>query len=171
MHCACVIGISSSWDVYLSTKVVPFKDLHDNNYRMMLWRFKAGEGQMTGLEMVSDIIKKVKVIRERVLGAQSRQKDYAGRCRKPLEFKVAGRVMLKMSPWRGTIQFVKRGTLSPRFNKPFMITHRIGKVAYKLELPKELRGIHPVFHVSRLSKCLSDGRLQGDSRSQGSHPS
>ena len=171
MHCACVIGTSNSWDIYLSTKVVPFKDLYDNKSRMMLCWYKAGKVQMTGPEMVLDAIRKAKVIRGWLLVARSRRKDYTDRCRKPLESAVAARVMLKGSPWRGTIQFVKRGTLSPRFNRPFMITHRIGKVAYKLELLKELCGIHPVFHVSRLRKCLSDGRLQGDSRSQGSHAS
>ncbi|GKB47498.1 hypothetical protein Tco_0898251 [Tanacetum coccineum] len=65
-------------------------------------------------------------------------------------------VMLKVSPWKGVIRFGKRGKLSPRYIGPFKIIERIGPVAYKLELPDKLRGIHNTFHVSNLKKCLAD---------------
>nr|GFC13466.1 reverse transcriptase domain-containing protein [Tanacetum cinerariifolium] len=67
--------------------------------------------------------------------------------------------MLKVSPWKGVIRFGKREKLSPRFIGPFRILERIGPVAYKLELPRELQGIHNTFHVSNLNKCLSDKSL------------
>ncbi|XP_021980435.1 uncharacterized protein LOC110876576 [Helianthus annuus] len=64
--------------------------------------------------------------------------------------------MLKVSLWKGIIRFRKRGKLSPRFISPFKIVERVGKVAYRLELPEELSGIHSTFHVSHLRKCLAD---------------
>ncbi|KAD7116834.1 hypothetical protein E3N88_04102 [Mikania micrantha] len=64
--------------------------------------------------------------------------------------------LLKVSPWKGIIRFQKRGNLSPRYIAPFQIKARVGKVAYLLDLPEELDGIHPTFHVSHLRKCLAD---------------
>ena len=64
-------------------------------------------------------------------------------------------VMLKVSPWKGLMRFGKKGKLRPRFVSPFKIIQRIGKQAYRLELPEDLAGIHDVFHVSYLRKCLS----------------
>ncbi|KAJ9555962.1 hypothetical protein OSB04_010576 [Centaurea solstitialis] len=54
------------------------------------------------------------------------------------------------------IRFRKRGKLGPRFIGPFEIVARVGKVAYRLELPPELSQIHDTFHVSQLRKCLAD---------------
>ncbi|GKA74903.1 putative reverse transcriptase domain-containing protein [Tanacetum coccineum] len=65
----------------------------------------------------------------------------------------------QVSPWKGVIRFGKRGKLSPRYIGPFKIIERIGPVAYKLELPDKLRGIHNTFHVSNLKKCLADENL------------
>ncbi|GKB35507.1 hypothetical protein Tco_0880449 [Tanacetum coccineum] len=67
--------------------------------------------------------------------------------------------MLKVSPRKGVIQFVKRGKLNPWYIGPFKILKRIGLVAYKLELPKELSNVHSTFYVSNLKKCLSDESL------------
>ncbi|KAD4385368.1 hypothetical protein E3N88_25536 [Mikania micrantha] len=91
--------------------------------------------------------------------ARDRQKSYADKRRKPLEFQVGDRVLLKVSPWKGVIRFGKRGKLSPRYVGPFEILKRIGPVAYQLKLPDELSGVHDVFHVSNLKKCLSDETL------------
>ncbi|GKF02210.1 hypothetical protein Tco_0029133 [Tanacetum coccineum] len=67
--------------------------------------------------------------------------------------------MLKVSPRKGVIRFEKRGKLNPRYIEPFKILKRIGPVAYKLELPGELRNVHNTFYVSNLKKCLSDEYL------------
>nr|GFA20062.1 putative reverse transcriptase domain-containing protein [Tanacetum cinerariifolium] len=91
--------------------------------------------------------------------AQDRQKDYADRKRKPMEFEIRDRVMLKVSPWKGVIRFDKWGKLNPRYVGPFNVLAKVGKVAYKLELPQELSRVHHTFHVSNLKKCYSDEPL------------
>nr|GEU94553.1 putative reverse transcriptase domain-containing protein [Tanacetum cinerariifolium] len=85
-----------------------------------------------------------------------RQKSYADKRRKPLEFQVGDKVMLKVSPWKGVIRFDKRGKLNPRYIRPFKILAKVGTVAYRLELPKQLSRVHSTFHISNLKKCLSD---------------
>ncbi|GJS53905.1 putative reverse transcriptase domain-containing protein [Tanacetum coccineum] len=96
-------------------------------------------------------------IKNRLLAARSRQKSYADKRAKPLEFEVGDMVLLKVSPWKGAVRFGKRGKLSPRYIGPFKILARVGPVAYSLELPEELKGIHSTFHVSNLKKCLAEG--------------
>ena len=98
-------------------------------------------------------------IRKLLQTARDRQKSYADVRRKPMEFEVGDKVMLKISPWKGAVRFGKRGKLNPRYIRPFKILDRVGLVAYKLELPVELSNIHPTFHVSNLKKCLSDETL------------
>nr|GEZ08492.1 hypothetical protein [Tanacetum cinerariifolium] len=102
---------------------------------------------------------KIVQIKNWLLTARRRQKSYANVRRKPMEFEVCDMVMLKVSPWKGVIRFGKCGKLSPWYIGPFEITKRIGPVAYKLELPDKLRGIHNTFHVSNLKKCLADENL------------
>ncbi|GJS25659.1 putative reverse transcriptase domain-containing protein [Tanacetum coccineum] len=75
---------------------------------------------------------------------------------KPLEFEVGDMVLLKVSPWKGAVRFGKRRKLSPHYIGPFKIVARVGNVAYTLELPEELKGIHSTFHVWNLKKCLAE---------------
>ncbi|GJV96691.1 putative reverse transcriptase domain-containing protein [Tanacetum coccineum] len=79
--------------------------------------------------------------------------------RKPLEFRVRDKVMLKVSSWKGVIRFGKRGKLHPRYIRPFKIIAKVGTVAYRLELLEQLTRVHSTFHVSNLKKCLSDETL------------
>nr|GFA38678.1 putative reverse transcriptase domain-containing protein [Tanacetum cinerariifolium] len=144
---ACVIDFGSSWDKHLplvefsynnsyhaSIKAAPFEALYGRKYRSPVCWSEIGEGQLTGLE--------------------SRQKSYADLKRRLKEFKVGDKVMLKVSPWRGVIHFRKRRKISPRFIGPFKVIERIGPVAYKLEFPDKLRGIHDTFHVSNFKRCF-----------------
>ncbi|GKB11674.1 putative reverse transcriptase domain-containing protein [Tanacetum coccineum] len=85
--------------------------------------------------------------------------SYADRKRKPMEFEVGDRVMLKVSPWKGVVRFGKRGKLNPRYVGPFKVLAKVGKVAYRLELPQELSRVHHTFHVSNLKKCYADEPL------------
>nr|GFC27069.1 putative reverse transcriptase domain-containing protein [Tanacetum cinerariifolium]GFC28459.1 putative reverse transcriptase domain-containing protein [Tanacetum cinerariifolium] len=76
-----------------------------------------------------------------------------------MEFQVEDKVMLKVLPWKGVVRFGKRGKLNPRYVGPFKVSKRIGDVAYKLDLPKELSRVHNTFHVSNLKKCDADEPL------------
>ncbi|GKA88460.1 hypothetical protein Tco_0810224 [Tanacetum coccineum] len=91
--------------------------------------------------------------------ARDRQKSYADKRRRPLEFEVGDKVMLKVTPWKGVMRFRKRGKLNPRYVRPFQIIERIGPLAYRLELPQELSRVHNLFHVCNLKKCLSNDTL------------
>ncbi|GKB29607.1 putative reverse transcriptase domain-containing protein [Tanacetum coccineum] len=90
---------------------------------------------------------------------KDRQKSYADRRRKPLEFEVGDKVMLKVSPWKGVIRFGKRGKLNPRYIGHFKILAKVGMLAYRLELPEQLSRVHSTFHVSNLKKCFVDEPL------------
>ncbi|GJX51217.1 putative reverse transcriptase domain-containing protein [Tanacetum coccineum] len=94
------------------------------------------------------------------LPARDRQNSYADNRRKPLEFEVGDRVLLKVSPWKGANHFGNRGKLAPRYVGPFKILERIGPVAYRLRLLEELSSVHDTFHVPNLKKCLADTNLQ-----------
>lgn len=169
---ACVIDFGSSWDRHLplaefsynnsyhaSIKTAPFEALYGRKCRSPVCWSEVGDSQLTGPEMIRETTEKIVQIKNRLLTARSRQKSYADNRRRPLEFNVGDRVMLKVSPWKGVIRFGKRGKLSPRYIGPFKILARVGPVAYKLELSEELQGIHNTFHVSNLKKCLSDESL------------
>ncbi|GJY14102.1 putative reverse transcriptase domain-containing protein [Tanacetum coccineum] len=98
-------------------------------------------------------------IKQRIQAARDRQKSYADLKRKPMEFQVGDRVMLKVSPWKGVVRFGKQGKLNPRYVRPFQVLAKVGAVAYKLELPQELSRLYSMFHVSNLKKCYSDEPL------------
>nr|GEY15461.1 putative reverse transcriptase domain-containing protein [Tanacetum cinerariifolium] len=104
-------------------------------------------------------MEKIVLIKQRMEAAQDRQKNYADRKRKPMEFEIGDRVMLKVSPWKWVVRFGKWGKLNPRYVGPFKVLAKVGKVAYKLELPQELNRVHHTFHVSNLKKCYSDKPL------------
>nr|GFA70665.1 putative reverse transcriptase domain-containing protein [Tanacetum cinerariifolium] len=118
-----------------------------------------GESQLTGLELIQETTEKIVLIKQRMQAAQDRQKNYADRKRKPMEFKIGDMVMLEVSPWKGVVRFGKWGKLNPRYVGPFKVLAKVGKFAYKLELPQELSRVHPTFHVSNLKKCYSDKPL------------
>jgi hypothetical protein len=95
----------------------------------------------------------VKIIQANLKTAQSRQKSYFDKRRKPLQFEVGSHVYLKVSPIRGVQRFGVRGKLAPRYVGPYEIVEQCGPVAYRLRLPTPLSAVHDVFHVSQLKKC------------------
>jgi hypothetical protein len=86
--------------------------------------------------------------------AKSHQETYANKKRRPLEFEVGNHVYLRVSPVNGMKRFGVKGKLAPRYIGPFPILKKYGTVAYKLDLPLSLAGLHDIFHVSQLKKCL-----------------
>nr|GEW36693.1 retrotransposon protein, putative, Ty3-gypsy subclass [Tanacetum cinerariifolium] len=117
---------------------------------------EVGESQLTGPELIQETTEKIVLIKQRMQAPQDRQKNYADRKRKPMEFEIGDRVMLKISPWKGVVRFGKLGKLNSRYVGPFKVLAKVEKVAYKLELPQELSRVHHTFHVSNLKKCYSD---------------
>ncbi|GJW23981.1 putative reverse transcriptase domain-containing protein [Tanacetum coccineum] len=141
---ACVIDFGKGWEKHLplvefsynnsyhaSIKAAPFEALYGRKCRSPVCWAEVGDVQLTGPEIIYETTEKIVQIRQRLQAARDRQRSYANVRRKPLEFQVGDRVMLKV----------------------------VGPVAYKLELPEELRNVHNTFHVSNLKKCLSDESL------------
>ncbi|GJW02062.1 putative reverse transcriptase domain-containing protein [Tanacetum coccineum] len=136
---------------------------------------EVGEAQILGPELIQETTEKIIQIKQRMQAARDRQKSYADLKRKPMEFQVGDKVMLKVSPWKGVVRFGKRGKLNPRYVGPFKVIERVGEVAYKLELPEELSRIHNTFQnrieivteeVIRLKRIGSDigGQVRWNSK-------
>ncbi|GKC00156.1 putative reverse transcriptase domain-containing protein, partial [Tanacetum coccineum] len=123
---ACVIDFGGNWDVYLplaefsynnsyhsSIRRASFEALYGRKCRSLVLWSKIGESSLIGPELVQEMIEKVVLIKEKLKAARDRQKSYADNRRKPLEFEVGDRVLLKVSPWNGVIRFGKKGKLAP----------------------------------------------------------
>ncbi|GJX92259.1 reverse transcriptase domain-containing protein, partial [Tanacetum coccineum] len=169
---ACVIDFGGSWDVHLSLdefyynnnyhlsiRCAPFKALYGRKCRSPVWWAEIKESSLIGPELVQEMTDKVVLIKEKLKAARDRQKSYADNRRKPIEFEVGDKVLLKVSHWKGVMRFGKKGKLTPRYVGPFEILERIGPIAYRLRFPNELSEVHDTFHVSNLKKCLADANL------------
>ncbi|GJX89353.1 hypothetical protein Tco_0341367 [Tanacetum coccineum] len=115
--------------------------------------------RLTGLEIVCETTEKIIQIKHCLQASSDRQRSYADKRRKPLEFQVGDKVMLKVSPWKVMIRFGKREKPNHHYIGPFKILAKVGTVAYRLELPKKPSRVHSTFHVSNLKKCLSNEPL------------
>nr|GFB56113.1 putative reverse transcriptase domain-containing protein [Tanacetum cinerariifolium] len=118
-----------------------------------------GEAQILSPELIQETTEKIVQIKQIMQAACDRQRSYADLKCKPMEFQVGDKVMLKVSPWKGVIRFGKQGKLNPMYVGPFKVLEEIGKVAYKLKLPKELSRVHNMLHVSNLKRCHADEPL------------
>ncbi|GJW13628.1 putative reverse transcriptase domain-containing protein [Tanacetum coccineum] len=117
-----------------SVRCAPFEALYGRKCRSPIMWAEVGESQLIGPELVQETTKKILQIKDRLKAA--------------------------LSPWKGVVRFKKKGKLAPRFVGPFEIIKKVGLVAYWLDFPEELNGVHDTFHVSNLKKCLADPTLQ-----------
>ena len=166
---ACVLDFKGSWDHYLplaefaynnsyhaSIQMAPYEALYGRKCQSPLCWTELSEKKLYGPDLVEQTTEQIKLIRKRLLAAQSRQKSYADKRRRPLEFEVGDHVFLKVSPVTGIGRAIKRRKLSPRYIGPFEILTKRGPVAYQLALPPNLSRLHDVFHVSQLKKYQPD---------------
>ncbi|GJW23496.1 hypothetical protein Tco_0034118 [Tanacetum coccineum] len=131
---ACVLEFGKGWDRHLPSSSGPENHHHRRTAKYLQ-------------------------IKSRIQAARDHQKSYASVRRKPLEFQIGDKVMLKVSPWKGVIRFGQQGKLNPRYIRPFKIIDKVGTIAYRLELPEKLSKVHNTFHVSNLKKCMVDEPL------------
>ncbi|GKC80083.1 putative reverse transcriptase domain-containing protein [Tanacetum coccineum] len=170
---ACVLDFGGSWNVHLplvkfsynnnyhsSVRCASFEALYGRKCHSPIMEAEVGEGQLIRPELVQETTDKISKIKDRLKAARDHQKSYADKRRKPLEFSVGDYVLLKVSHWKGVVRFEKKRKLAPRFVGPFEIIEKVGPVAYRLDLLEELNGVHDMFHVSNLKKCLADPTLQ-----------
>nr|GFA96720.1 putative reverse transcriptase domain, ribonuclease H-like domain, aspartic peptidase domain protein [Tanacetum cinerariifolium] len=168
----CVIDFGKGWvnhfplvefsynnSYHATIKAAPFEALYGRKCRSPICWTEVREAQILSPELIQETTKKIVQIKQRMQATSDRQKSYADLKHKPMEFQVGDKVMLKVSPWKGVVCFGKRGKLSPRYVGPFKVLKRVGDVAYKLDLPEELRKVHNTFHVSNIKKCHADEPL------------
>ncbi|WVZ69508.1 hypothetical protein U9M48_018282 [Paspalum notatum var. saurae] len=164
---ACALTYSTKWDECLplaefaynnsyqkSLNMAPCEALYGRRCRTPLNWSEPRERVIFGPDLVTQAEEQVKFIQNNLKSAQSRQKSYSDRRRRPLVFEKGDHVYLRVSPMKGVHRFGVKGKLAPRYVGPFKITEQCGPVAYRLELPPHLAAVHDVFHVSQLKKCL-----------------
>nr|GEV93442.1 putative reverse transcriptase domain-containing protein [Tanacetum cinerariifolium] len=170
---ACVLDFEGSWDVHLplvefsynnsyhsGVRCVSFEALYGRKCHSPIMWAEVREGKLIGPELVQETIEKISQNKDRLKMVHDRPKSYADKRRKPLEFSVGDYVLLKVSSWKGVVRFRKKEKLEPRFVRPFKVIEKVGPVAYRLDLLKELDGVHDMFHVLNLKKCLAYPTLQ-----------
>ncbi|KAE8736307.1 putative ATP binding protein [Hibiscus syriacus] len=165
----CVIDFRGSWEDFLplaefaynngyqaSIRMAPYEALYGRRCRTPICWTELHDRKTLGPDLVRETEDTVRLIRDRLREAFDRQKSYADKRRKDIEFEVEDQVFLKVSPWKKVLRFGRKGKLSPRFIGPYRILKKVGPVAYQLELPSQLSRIHNVFHVSMLRRYRPD---------------
>ncbi|XP_027109547.1 uncharacterized protein [Coffea arabica] len=139
--------------------MAPYEILYGRKCRSPIYWDEVGERKIldpTTVPWIEEANEKVKLIRQRIQTAQSRQKSFADNRRNDLEFAVGDLVFLKITPLKASLMSGKWKKLQQRFVGLYKIIQRVGSVAYKLELPPSLSRIHNIFHVSILKKYHPD---------------
>jgi hypothetical protein len=137
-----------------SIKMSPFEALYGWPCRTPLSWSESGERVIFSPDIETEAEEKVKQIQANILAAQSCQKSYTDKRRRPMEFEVGDHVYLKVSPMKGVRRFGIKGKLVPRYIGSYAIIDKYGPLSYQVEVPSKLSGVHNVFHVSQLKRCL-----------------
>jgi hypothetical protein len=132
--------------------MAPFKVLYRRRCHTPLNWIEPGEKVIFGPNLVEEAEATIRRIQDNLKAAKSCQETYANKRCRPLEFEVGDQVYLRVSPVKGMKRFGVKGKLAPRYIRPFPILKMCGTVAYKLDLPPSLVGVHGTFHVSQLKK-------------------
>jgi hypothetical protein len=164
---ASVLEHQGSWDQNLpwaefsynksyqeSLKMAPFKVLYGRRCHTPLNWIEPGEKTIFGPNLVKEAEATVRCIQDNLKATKSCQEPCANKRCRPLEFKVGAHVYLRVSPMKGVKRFGVKGKLEPRNIGLFPILEKCGTVTYKLDMPPFLAGVHNIFHVSQLKKCL-----------------
>ena len=134
----------------------PLEALCGKPCRTPLCWSEVSERVLVGPEIVDETTQNIQVIKGNLKATHDRQKSIADRHSTDRVYAVRDWVFLKFSPWKGVVRFGKKGQLSPCYIRPYQIIERVGKVAYRLDLPPELSKVHNVFHVSQLQRYVFD---------------
>ncbi|GJX00630.1 putative reverse transcriptase domain-containing protein [Tanacetum coccineum] len=147
-----LVEFSYNNSYHASIKAAPYETLYRRKCISSVCWSKVGDSQLTGPELIQETTKKIVHIKNHLLTARSRQKSYADRRSKQLEFEVGDMVLLKVSPWKGVVRFRKQYGSDVHVHRRLIqrFLAKVGLVAYTLELPEELKGIHNTFHVLNL---------------------
>src|SRR4051812_21883829 len=164
---ACVISFGMKWEECLpyvefsynnsyqaSLQAASFEVLYGRKCRTPLNWSETGERKLSGPDVIQEAEDKVKIVREHLKAAQSRQKAYYDKRHRGVAFQVGDWAYLRVHPLRGTLRFRIKGKLAPRFVGPFRILETRGTLDFRLELPESLAMVHDVFHVSQLKQCF-----------------
>ncbi|GKA83081.1 putative reverse transcriptase domain-containing protein [Tanacetum coccineum] len=143
---------SECFSYHASIKAAPFEALYGQKCRSPIYWTEVGEAQILDPELIQETTEKIIQTKQRMQAARDQQKSYADLKHKLMELQVEDKVMLKVSPWKGVVYFVKQGKLNPMYVGPFKVLEKVGEVAYKLKLPEELSRVHNTFQVSNLKK-------------------
>ncbi|GJX02857.1 putative reverse transcriptase domain-containing protein [Tanacetum coccineum] len=163
---ACVLDFGKGWDKHLplvefsynnsyhtSIKAALFEALYGRKCRSPICWAEVGDSQLTSPEIIHETTERIVQIKSHIQAARDRQKSYADVRRKPLEFQVGDKVMLKVSPWKGVIRFGKRGKLNPRYIGPFKIIAKVGTCPIVLNLQRSMSRVHSKrFDVSKINE-------------------
>src|SRR3954468_15986196 len=136
--------------------MAPFEALYGHKCQTPLNWSETGERTLIGPNIIQHAEDQVRVIREHLKAAQSRQKSNYDRKHKEMVYQPSEYAYLCVTPMRGTHRFGIKGKLAPRYIGPFCILSRSGPVAYRLELLPNLSQVHDVFHMSQLRRCFKD---------------
>jgi hypothetical protein len=131
-----------------SLKMASFEVLYRRCCHTPLNWIELGEKVVFGPNIVDETEETVHRIQDNLRVVKSLQESYAKKRRQPLEFEVGDHVYLMVSTMKGIMRFGVNGKLAPHYIGLFPILEKCGTMAYKLELPPSLAGVHDIFHVS-----------------------
>jgi hypothetical protein len=134
--------------------MAPFEVLYGCRCCIPLNWIETGEKVIFGPDLVEEAEATVRRIQYNLKAPKSCQETYANKTRQPLEIEVGDHVYLRVPPMKGVNRFGVKGKLAHHYIRPFSILEKCGIVAYKLDLPPSLTGVHDIFHISQLKKCL-----------------